>query len=144
MQPQQPTRLSLRAYIPFPRALTPAPKTKPLPFKLIHSRPTTPTPGNQPTQSGTNIKPHRHLVPPQRLLVVSEVLAAVDGAVADNIDGEEAVREGGQLLQDLGAIDRGAHVDGVVAPVDDEAGQEGGTDGVVLDGEVEGDVALLF
>lgn len=60
----------------------------------------------------------------QRGLIVGEVLAMVDGGVADDVDGQDAVFvDDGDGLDDQGLVDDAAHGDGVVAGHEDEVGE---------------------
>ena len=69
----------------------------------------------------------------ERLLEIWQMLLVINAAVADYVDGEEAVGEVGQdLLDDEGLVDGGAHRHSVVSRYENEVGERGKTDIVVL------------
>lgn len=78
----------------------------------------------------------------QRVLVVSQMHAVVDTAVADDIDGQDAVFVGlGDGEDDGGLVGDGRHGVGVVARGDDEIAEGAVADVLAGDEEVHGDVA---
>ena len=71
----------------------------------------------------------------QRGLKVRQMLAVVDGCVADDVDGDDTIFvHDGNGLDDEGLVDCAAHGDGVVSGAEDEVG-----DGGVADGDRRGE-----
>lgn len=69
----------------------------------------------------------------QRFLEIREMLSVVNAAVADNVDGENAVGEiGHDSFDDGDLVDGGAHWDRVVSWHEDEIGEGGGADEFAL------------
>ena len=75
---------------------------------------------------------------------VGKLLAVVLGGVTGDVDGQDAVRVfAGDHLDDLGLVDGGGHGEGVVAGLDSDVLEDGGTDGLALNCQVEGQGALV-